>query len=123
MKTKDVILMLVVVGGVMLWQMRDLLRQSPWYGVPILVTLIFVAVFQYLFQRPGVGAKRRALLFGVGIVALVATGVFTASGYSLVRLLNSEAPSFDAVSGISAIATGVLAVWLWFRFLRLLRQA
>lgn len=122
MRTIHFILMLAVGGGVAAWQTRDLLHESPWYGAPMLAVLIFAAVFHYLLQRPGVGAKRRALLFGVGTVALVATGVFAAFGFGFVRLIRSEASSFNIIWFVSALAAGALAAWLWFRFVRLWRQ-
>lgn len=106
----------------MVWQMRDLLRESPWYGAPMAGVLIFAAVLHHQLQRPGPGARRRALLFGVAVVALLATGVAVAFGYSLVRLLCGGAPSFDAFWVCSAVAAAGLAAWLWFRFVQLLRQ-
>jgi hypothetical protein len=122
MRTTHVIIMLALAGGIAAWQMRDLLRESPWYGVPMLGVIIFAAVFHHFIQRPGAAAKKRALLFAVGIVAVVATGVFVAFGFSFVRLLRSGALSFDAVWSVSAVAAGALATWLWFRFVRLLRK-
>jgi hypothetical protein len=123
MRTIHVIIMLALIGATAAWQMHDLLEENPWSGAPMLAVLIFAAIFQHLLQLRGIGAKRRALLFGVGSVALIATGVFAVFGFSSFRLLRSGAPRFDIVWSVSAVASGALSAWIWFRFVRLLRQA
>lgn len=115
-------LMLAVLAAVAFWQMRDLLAESVWYALPMVAVFIFAAVVHLLLQRPGVPARRRALLFGVGIVATVASFVFAAFVWSLIRLLVRDAWSFDAVWTLGAVGAGALAVWLWFRFYRIVRQ-
>jgi len=122
MRAIHVIIMLVVIGAVMAWQSRGLMADSFWYVVPAFAVLLFAGVLQVLIQQPGVTSRRRALLFGVGTVALLATSLFAAFGYSFYRLLRGGAQSFDAVWICSAVATGALATWLWFRFVRLLRH-
>ena len=116
------ILMLVVIGAVLAWQMRSPLAESPWYGVPMLALLVFAAVFHHLLQQPGGVGRRRALLFGVGAVALLASAVFAVFAWSFVRLVVGGSWSIDVVWTVGALAAGALAVWLWFRFYRIVRQ-
>jgi len=75
-----------------------------------------------LLQRPGAAAHRRALLFGVGGVALLASVVFAAFAWSFIRLLMRGSWSFDAIWIVGALGAGALAAWLWFRFYRIVRQ-
>ena len=110
--------MLAVIGGVMAWQLRDLMPESVWYVVPAFAVLVFAGIIHVFLQRPGATSRRRALLFGVGTVALLATCLFAALGFSFIR---GGAASFDAIGVCSAVATGALASWLWLRFVRLLR--
>lgn len=114
--------MLALLACVMAWQIRDLLRESPWYGAPMAGVLLFAGILHHQLQRPGTTARRGALLFGVGSMALVATGLAGAFGYSSVRLLRAGTLSFDIAWTCSAVATGALTAWLWFRFARLLRR-
>ena len=122
MRTIHVIIMLAVIGAVMAWQLRGLMAESVWYVVPAFAVLVFAGILHVMLQRPAPSSRRRALLFGVATVALLATGLFAAFGYSFIRLLRGGTPSFDAVWICSAVATGALAAWLWFRFVRLLRH-
>lgn len=115
--------MLALGGCIMAWQLRELLGENPWYAAPMAGVLILAAFLHHQLQRPGMAARRRALLFGVGSVALIATGVAVAFGYSFVRLLREGSPSFDIVWICSGVAAGVLASWLWFRFVRLLQAS
>ena len=119
MRTIHVILMLAVIGGVVAWQLRGLAAESIWYVVPAFAVLVFAGVLQVWLQRPTSRARRRGLLFGVATVALLASGLFAALGFIIIR---GGAPSFDIIGLCSAVATGLLAAWLWFRFVRLLRQ-
>ena len=111
-------MMLAVIGGVMACQLRDLIAESVWYVVPAFAVLVFAGILHVFLQRPGASSRRRALLFGVGTVALLATGLSVALGFSFIR---GGAASFDAIGICSALATGTLASWLWLRFVRLLR--
>lgn len=49
-QTGQLILGLVVLGTIAAWQIRELLAESPWYGVLMLAALVFVAVLHHLFQ-------------------------------------------------------------------------
>jgi len=122
MRTIPFFIMLAAIGGIMAWELRDLFGESLWYGVPMFAVLIFAAVVHWLLQRPGVGARRRALIFGVGVVATVASLVFAAFVWSFIRLLVRGSWSFDAVWTVGALGAGALTVWLWFRFFKIVRQ-
>jgi hypothetical protein len=122
MRTISFIIMLAVIGAVMAWELRGLMTESIWYVMPAFAVLVFAGILHVLLQRPSASSRRRALLFGVAVVALLATGLFAAFGYSFIRLVRGGAPSFDPVWICSAAVTGALASWLWLRFVRLLRQ-
>jgi hypothetical protein len=92
---------------------------NPWLYVPAFMVLVFAGIVGVLLRRPS--THRKGLLFGVGTVAVLTTGILAAYGYSFVRLARRGGESFDIVWVISAAATGVLALWLWSRFIRLLR--
>jgi hypothetical protein len=122
MRTLPFILMLVIIGAVAAWQSRGLLAESLWYGAPMLGGLIFAAVFHRLLQRPDGAGRRRALLFGIGVVAFLASVVFGAFAWTCLRLVTHGSRSFDGVWIAGAVGAGALAVWLWFRFYRIARQ-
>src|SRR5258708_31810225 len=122
MRNLPFILMLVVIGAVATWQMRSLLAESPWYGVPMFAVLLFAAVLHHLLQRPGAATRRRGLLFGVGAVALLATAAFAVFAWSSIRLWMRGSWSFDAIWVVGALGAGALATWLWFRFYQIVRQ-
>ena len=92
---------------------------NPWLYVPAFMVLVFAGIVGLLLRRSS--THRRGLLFGVGSVAVLTTGIFATYGYSFVRLARRGGESFDPVWIISAIATAGLALWLWSRFIRLLR--
>lgn len=98
------------------------IAETPWLYVPAGAVFLFAGVLHFLLRRRGAGAHRRALLFGVGIVAALATIVFAAFGLSFVRLVSRDSASFDIVWIVGAVAAASLAAWLWFRFYRLVRQ-
>ena len=66
--------------------------------------------------------KQFGILFGVGVVALLATTIFVILGYTLICVVPYAAGSFDTVGTCTALAAGALSGWLWFRFFRLMRQ-
>jgi carbon starvation protein CstA len=119
MRTVPFILMLAVIGAVLAWQMRGLLSESPWYGLPVFAALIFAGLMHYFLRRPGTRARRHALLFGVGAVALLASLVFGTFVWSFISLLARGSWSFDPLWIVGALAAGALAAWLWFRFYRI----
>jgi hypothetical protein len=98
------------------------IAESPWLFAPAAVVFVFAGVLYLLLRRPGVGVRRRGLLFGVGTVAVLASVVFAAFVWSLIRLLLRGAWSFDAVWIIGALGAGALMVSLWFRFYQIVRQ-
>ena len=122
MKTLPFTLMLVGIGAVLAWQMRSLVSESLWYGAPVLAVLVFAAVLQPLLKRSSTAALRRALLLGVGVVAVLASAVFAGFAWSFVLLLARDSWSFDAVWAVGALAAGAVAVSLWLRFYRIVRQ-
>jgi len=114
--------MLVVIGAIMASESRALMAESVWYVVPMFAVLVFAGVLHAFLQRPAAGSRRKALLLGVATVAILATGVFVAFGYSFIRLFRGGAQNFEAVWICSGVAAGALAAWLWLRFFRLLKQ-
>ena len=122
MRTVPFLAGLAVLGGVMAWSSRDVITENFWLLVPAFLVLVFAGVLHALFQRPGSNSQRQARLFGVGTVALLATGLFGAFTFSFVQLLRGDSMSFDFVWIGSAVAEGALASWLWLRFFRLLRR-
>ena len=98
------------------------IAESPWLFVPAAVVFVFAAVLYFLLRRPGDGARRRALLFGVGVVAIVASAVFAAFVWSFARLLLRGSWSFDAVWTVGTLGAGSLTVWLWFKFYKIVRR-
>ena len=98
------------------------IAESAWLYVPAGAVLLFAGVLAALLQRRDAVARRRALLFGVGVMAALATLVFAAFGFSFIRLVLHESASFDVVWIVGAIGTASLAGWLWFRFYRLVRR-
>jgi len=71
------------------------IAESPWLFAPAGAVLVFAGVLHFWLRRPGDRARRRALLFGVGAVALVASAVFMAFVWSFVRLLLRGAWTFE----------------------------
>jgi len=98
------------------------IRESPWLFAPAATVLFFAVLFGLSLRRKGTVARRRALLFGVGTVATLASVVFAAFVWSFVRLLLLTSWAFDAVWTIGALGAGALTVWLWFKFYRIFRQ-
>ena len=92
---------------------------NPWLYVPAFMVLVFAGIVGVRLRRPS--TYRSGLLFGVGTVTVLTAGILAAYGYSFVRLARRGGESFDPVWIISAIATAGLSLWLWFRFIRLLR--
>jgi fluoride ion exporter CrcB/FEX len=104
-------------------QLYSSVVSNPWLCAPAGGVLLFAAILHFILRRPTPGAQRGGLLFGVGFIAVLATGVFAAFAYSLVRLMVSGRANFDLVWSVGAIVAGMLAVWLWLRFVRLWRRA
>jgi hypothetical protein len=98
------------------------IAETPWLFVPAAAVFVFAGVLHFLLRCPGDGVRRRVLLFGVGSVAILASVVFAAFVWSFIRLLLRGSWSFDAVWTVGALGAGVLTVWLWFRFYRIVRQ-
>lgn len=80
----------------------------PWLYAPAGGVLVFAGIPHFMLRRPAPSAQRRGFLFGVGFIAVMATGVFAAFGYSFVRLVALGSTTFDLVWSVSAIATGAL---------------
>src|SRR5262245_61418116 len=95
------------------------IAESPWLFAPAAAVLVFAGVLHFWLRRPGDSSRRRALLFGVGTVAVVASAVFAVFVWSFVRLLLRGSWSFDAVWMVGALGAGALAFWLWFKFYRI----
>ena len=98
------------------------IAENPWLFAPAAMVLLFAGVLHLLLRREGAAARRRALLFGVGIVAVLASAVFGAFAYSFIGVLVRGSWSFDVVSIVAALGAGWLATWLLFRFYRIVRQ-
>src|SRR5258708_39002762 len=98
------------------------IAENPLLFVPAAAVLLFAGVLHLLLRREGAAARRRALLFGVGIVALLASIVFAAFAWSLLRLLVRGAWSFDPVWIGGALWSGPLSDWRWLGISWLVRQ-
>jgi len=98
------------------------IAENPWLFTPAAAVFVFAGVLHLLLRRQGAGARRRGLLFGVGVVALLASVVFAAFVWSFIRLLTRGSWSFDAIWIVGVVGAGALAAWLWFRFYRIVRQ-
>jgi hypothetical protein len=98
------------------------IAESPWLFAPAAAVFVFAGALHFWLRRPGDSSRRRALLLGVGTVAVVTSAVFAAFIWSFVRLLLLGSWSFDAVWIVGALGAGALTVWLWFRFYRIVRQ-
>ena len=98
------------------------IAENPWLYTPAGAVLVFAGVLHFLLQRRGTGSRRRALLFGVGVVTVLATAVFAAFAFSFVRLKSRGSSSFDVVWIVGALGAASLAAWLWFRLYRLVRH-
>jgi hypothetical protein len=98
------------------------IAESPWLFAPAAAVFVFAGILHFWFRRPGNNSRRRALLFGVGTVAVLASAVFAAFVWTFARLLMRGSWSFDAVWILGAFGAGALTLWLWLRFYRILRQ-
>jgi hypothetical protein len=114
--------MLVGIGSVAAWQMRSFIAENPWFAVPSFAVLVFAGVMLVISQRPEPNAKRRGQLFGVGVVALLASAVFTAFVLGFIRQMHDGVRSLDIGAISAAPIAGALAGWRWFRFVRLVRE-
>ena len=92
-----------------------------WLYTPAGGVLVFAGILHIMLRQPTPAAQRGGLLFGVGFVALLATGVFAVFVYSFVRLMARGSSTFDLVWSVSAVAAAELAVWLWLQLVRLWR--
>lgn len=109
--------------ALMFKQLYSSVVSNSWLYAPAGGVLVFAAILHFILRRPTPGAQRGGLLFGVGFIAVFATGVFAAFAYSLLRLVTSGRANFDLVGSVGGIVAGALAVWLWLRFVRLWRGA
>ncbi len=100
------------------------IAENTWLYVPAACVLVFAGVSALLLRMKSSKVQRWVRLFGLGMVAALATLVFGAFAFSFIILQPGKwlFPS-DAVWITGGIFAGCLATWLWVKFCGLCRQA
>jgi hypothetical protein len=100
------------------------IHEEEWLlWVPIFAVSVFAVVLQLLLTRTAPGARRHALMFGIGVIAVLASIVFGMFFYTFIRVsLRGNWAPFDLQWILGAIGSAALTVWLWFALRRVVKR-